>query len=360
MDGPVWTPPPGSGDVPGSLSRLRPWTGVLGLGQAMVDYAAQVDDAFLAELGLGAGIKGTRQVVGLETKNAVQDRIMEARSIRAGGSLTNTLLALARLGVRGDMACNIGSDLEGQLYRAELDRNGVGTLCEAPAGSSTGTVIVLTTPDAQRTMLSYTGTSSLLRFDAMLERAIVRSRVLVIEGYLWELPDTVDAIKRAVQVAKRHGVLVAFAASDVSCIRANRDAFLEFLAQDVQVLFANAEEAAMLAGPKYDGSAPAAAAALGARIPMVAVTDGSSGSVLRFNGVQEFIPSTVCKAVDTCGAGDAYAAGILYGIVNGLTTVECGDVASRVAAMVVAQQGSRLSAADADSVRQLYSAELHS
>ena len=77
-------------------------------------------------------------------------------------------------------------------------------------------------------------------------------------------------------------------------------------------------------------------------------------------GCRSSSPSTVCKAVDTCGAGDAYAAGILYGIVNGLTTVECGDVASRVAAMVVAQQGSRLSAADADSVRQLYSAELHS
>ena len=111
----------------------------------------------------------------------------------------------------------------------------------------------------------------------------------------------------------------------------------------------------MLAGPRYDGSAPTAAAALGARVPMVAVTDGSSGSVLRFNGVQEFIPSTVCKAVDTCGAGDAYAAGILYGLINGLTTVECGDVASRVAAMVVAQQGSRLSAKDADSVRLMYS-----
>jgi sugar/nucleoside kinase (ribokinase family) len=109
--------------------------------------------------------------------------------------------------------------------RTKLQRANVHFLSQPIVDGTTGSVIVLTTPDAQRTMLSYQGMSSVVHFDTNLASAISKSRILVVEGYLWEIPETIEAIAQACEAAHRQGVLVALTASDVSCVKRHHQQF---------------------------------------------------------------------------------------------------------------------------------------
>ncbi|CAM0956095.1 unnamed protein product [Alopecurus aequalis] len=199
---------------------------VLGLGQAMVDFSGMVDDEFLERLGIE---KGTRKVVNHEERGQVL-RAMDGCTYKAaaGGSLSNSLVALARLGssrttsypeLRIAMAGSVGSDPLGSFYRQKLRRANVQFLSKPVKDGTTGTVIVLTTPDAQRTMLAYQGTSSTLAYDSDLAELVSKSNLLVVEGYLFEFAHTIEAIKQACEDAKKNGAIIAVSASDVSCIK---------------------------------------------------------------------------------------------------------------------------------------------
>ncbi|MCO5608194.1 hypothetical protein L7F22_062400 [Adiantum nelumboides] len=327
---------------------------VVGLGQAMVDFSGMVGDQFLDNLQLE---KGIRKVVNHEERGKVLSALSgHSFKASAGGSLSNTLVALARLGsatsrypeVRVAMMGSVGSDPLGHFYRAKLLKAHVRFLSPPIVEGTTGTVIVLTTPDAQRTMFSYAGMSSVVNFDATLSRAISAARVLVVEGYLWELPQTIDAIVEACDTAHRNGVLVALTASDVSCIVRHRKQFWDLMASRADIVFTNSNEAKALCGLGADASARLAACLLSQHCPFVSVTDGAQGSYLGVTGQVTYVSPAACVPVDTCGAGDAYAAGVLYGILMGVSDLKgMGNLAARVAAVVVGQQGTRLKQRDA-------------
>ncbi|KAG0569113.1 hypothetical protein M758_6G061600 [Ceratodon purpureus] len=322
---------------------------VVGLGQAMVDISASVGDDFVERLGL---VKGTRKVVNHEESwKVLRDIDGRDYKVSAGGSLSNTLVALARLGMASSknsaqnvaMTGSVGSDHLGDFYRTKLLRANVHFLSQPVVEGTTGTVIVLTTPDAQRTMLSYQGMSSIVNFDTVLASAIAKSRVLVVEGYLWEISQTIDAIAQACEAACQQGVLVALTASDVSCVTRHRQQFLDVMCKSTDILFANADEARALCGFGENSTPEQAAKHLNQFCPLVSVTDGARGSYIGLRGELVFIPPAPCVPVDTCGAGDAYAAGVLYGLLRGIPDVKgMGDLAARVAAIVVGQQGTRL------------------
>ncbi|CAA7406644.1 unnamed protein product [Spirodela intermedia] len=327
---------------------------VLGLGQAMVDFSGMVDDGFLQRLGIE---KGTRKVVNHEERGRVL-QAMDGCSYKAaaGGSLSNTLVALSRLGrhsiggrdLKVAMAGSVGSDPFGGFYRAKLRRANVNFLSEPVKDGTTGTVIVLTTPDAQRTMLAYQGTSSTVLYDSSLASLISKTNILVVEGYLFELPDTARTIMKACEVARESGALVAVTASDVSCIRRCFDHFWEIIGGYADIVFANSAEARAFCEFSPAESPVAAARYLSHFVPLVSVTDGPQGSYIGLKGEAIYIPPTACSPVDTCGAGDAYASGILYGVLRGTSDLKSmGMLASRVASIVVAQQGTRLRVNDA-------------
>eukprot|EP00252_Welwitschia_mirabilis_P015696 TRINITY_DN3473_c0_g1_i1.p1 TRINITY_DN3473_c0_g1~~TRINITY_DN3473_c0_g1_i1.p1 ORF type:complete len:458 (+),score=74.22 TRINITY_DN3473_c0_g1_i1:290-1663(+) len=327
---------------------------VLGLGQAMVDFSGMVDDCFLEKLGLQ---KGTRKIVNHEERGTVL-QAMDGCSFKAaaGGSLSNTLVALARLGggfnceppLRVAMAGTVGSDPLGHFYRAKLKRAGVTFLSKPVKDGTTGTVIVLTTPDAQRTMLSYQGMSSVVSFDESFSNLIARSKILVIEGYLCEFPQTIEAIAEACKVAHRNRVLVAVTTSDVSCIVRHHKKFWDIIADHADIIFANSDEARALCCFSSSTDPLLAAKYLSHYSPLVSVTDGESGSYIAVKGKAIHIPPAPSVPIDSCGAGDAYAAGILYGILKGSSCLgSIGNLASRVAAVVVGQKGTRLSEDDA-------------
>ncbi|KAJ9180917.1 hypothetical protein P3X46_009104 [Hevea brasiliensis] len=327
---------------------------VLGLGQAMVDFSGMVDDEFLERLGLE---KGTRKVVNHEERGRVL-RAMDGCSYKAaaGGSLSNTLVALARLGCKPisvpslsvAMAGSVGSDPLGDFYRAKLCRANVNFLSSPVKDGTTGTVIVLTTPDAQRTMLAYQGTSSTVNYDACLATIASKTNMLVVEGYLFELPDTIKTITRACEAARRSGALVAITASDMSCIERHYDDFWEIVENYADVVFANSNEARALCDFSPKESTISATRYLSHFVPLVSVTDGPRGSYMGVKGEAVYIPPFPCVPVDTCGAGDAYASGILYGLLQGVSDLKgMGTLAARIAATVVGQQGTRLRVQDA-------------
>jgi sugar/nucleoside kinase (ribokinase family) len=174
--------------------------------QAMVDLSVdQVEDELLESLGAA---KGSRRLVSLEQRTAVLERLRGREyAVAAGGSLSNTLVALARLGqagaaARGEpplrvgMAGLVGDDPLGEFYAAQMRGAGVDLASPPRAGAATGTVTVLTSPDAQRTMLSYPGSAVEVEVDAGLGAAIAASRLLVLEGYLWELPGAAATVAK--------------------------------------------------------------------------------------------------------------------------------------------------------------------
>lgn len=340
-----------------SASVLPEKWDVLGLGQAMVDFSGIVDDEFLRKLGLE---KGTRKVVNHEERGKVL-RAMDGCSYKAaaGGSLSNSLVALARLGGGGGwsvggptlnvaMAGSVGSDPLGGFYRQKLRRANVSFLSPPVSDGTTGTVIVLTTPDAQRTMLAYQGTSSTVSYDPSLANIISKTSILVVEGYLFELPDTIKTITQACKDARKSGALVAVTASDVTCIERHYDEFWEIVENYADIVFANSDEARALCHFSSDESPVSVTRYLSHFVPLISVTDGPRGSYIGVKGEAVYIPPSPCVPTDTCGAGDAYASGILYGILRGMSNLKgLGTLASRVASVVVGQQGTRLRVQDA-------------
>ncbi|XP_028789075.1 uncharacterized protein LOC114745100 [Neltuma alba] len=337
----------------GSFLLPERWD-VVGLGQAMVDFSGTVDDEFLKKLGLE---KGTRKVVNHEERGKIL-QAMDGCSYKAaaGGSLSNSLVALARLGSRSiggpvinvAMAGSVGNDPLGGFYREKLRRANVQFLSAPITGGTTGTVIVLTTPDAQRTMLAYQGTSSTINYDATLANIVPKTNILVVEGYLFELTDTIRTITKACEEAHKSGALVAITASDISCIERHFDEFWEIIENYADIIFANSDEARVLCNFDANESAASAARCLSFFVPLVSVTDGHRGSYIGMKGETVYIPPSPCIPVDTCGAGDAYASGIMYGVLRGISDVKrIGKIAANVAATVVGQQGTRLGVSDA-------------
>jgi sugar/nucleoside kinase (ribokinase family) len=317
-----------------------------------------VDDAFLASLRLD---KGSRKLIGHEERSEVLRRLDgESYACNAGGSLSNTLVALSRLGAAAGtplpvgLAGSVGGDALGDFYRSKMRRAGVSFVSEPQLDGTTGTVIVLTTPDAQRTMLSFLGTSAEVRCDSALEGAATSAQLLVVEGYLLEQADTVAAITQAVAAARAAGTLVALTCADVGVVRAHGAAFRAVLDAGVDVLFANAAEAAELAGVE---DAAAAATALAGCVSMAVVTDGSRGAQLATAaGGVTHIPAHWAAAapVDTCGAGDAYAAGVLYSLLRGVSLQQSGAFGARVASAVISKHGARLCEEDATNLAAVF------
>jgi sugar/nucleoside kinase (ribokinase family) len=362
----------------------------------MVDYAGYVSDDFLQDV-LGelnqekkklksngnsneedeeeeSYKKGDRVIVSVDQLGSVLNKLDSTDfKVTTGGSLSNTLVALSRLGGAGvkakesspngpnsnnilkvGMAGLVGSDPVGSFYRAKMDRAGVEFLSDA-AHSTTGTVIVLTTPDAQRTMLSHfpqqTGAESSCMLTPQVVNSIVSSRVLLVEGYLWECGSTVIAsLMEAMRVAQENGALVCMTLSDTSVVNTHFDSLWEVLRERrlVDIVFANSLEAQALTKAS---SPKSAALALAQHTRVVScVTDGHRGSHVAGMGACQVVPPYWMPKgpLDTCGAGDAYAAGALYALLRGASIRGMGYSGARVSSTVISQRGARLKTEDAD------------
>lgn len=309
---------------------------VYGVGNAIMDLQVQCRDAVLDSIGVEKGIMTL-------SEEAQQRQVLAGLSDHpvnqcSGGSAANTIVGVADFGGKAAYACKVGSDAFGTQYLDEMRSLGINVEV-APSQGDTGTCVVLITPDAQRTMLTHLGVSSTLGPDDINAAEIARAKYVYIEGYLFTGDSTKAAALKAIELAKQQGVKVALTVSDPFLIDLFRDQFIELIEGPVDLLFCNEQEARALTG--CDDPVDCAQA-IHKHAENVALTLGKNGSILMHEGEVIAVESLPVKAVDTTGAGDMYAAGVLYGITNGLSWQQAGHLGSHAAAQIVSRLGARL------------------
>lgn len=314
---------------------------VFGMCNALFDIQAEVSDAQLDGLKLS---KGAMMLLSDEEQKAIVPQVYtEIVHTEAGGSGANTMIGIAQLGGLAAFTSRVGRDEHGRMYREGLEKLGVvASLCEGEG--DTGISLILVTPDAQRTMLTYLGQSQSVTAGDLDLDAIRASKYLYITGYLWDTDSQKEAVLTAMRTANEAGVKVALSLSDPFCVGRHKADFLELLEKHVDVVFANKDEACGL----MDETDPLEAAKALAKLAggLSVVTRDSSGSVLvQGDEIVEVSVFTVTP-VDTTGAGDMYAAGILYGLTQRLSLEKTGKIASWCAAQIVAKLGPRLEVLD--------------
>ncbi|MEW4490542.1 adenosine kinase [Thalassoglobus sp. JC818] len=309
---------------------------VFGVGNALVDIQAKVDESTLNRLDFQ---KGVMTLVDGEVQQEVLNAIAGIDVTRcAGGSAANTIMGIVGFGGTASYACKVASDEIGQFFLQDMRKQGITVEVPTNDGQS-GTCVILITPDAERTMLTSLGVSITLTPEDIQESAIRQSKFVYVEGYLFTQEPTRSAALKAIELAKKHDVKVAFTVSDPFLIQYHKDEFLSLIEGPVDLVFCNLDEARALTG-KHD--AVDCAHELHNHAENVALTLGGDGSVLMHEGAVIPIEGVEVSPVDTTGAGDMYAAGILYGITNGMTWKQSGRLASHAAARVVGQLGARL------------------
>ena len=309
---------------------------VVGIGNALVDVIAHAGDGFLAAHGL---VKGSMELI--DTERAVELYAALGAAVEmSGGSAANTMCGVASLGGRAAYLGKVGTDDLGAVFGHDLAAVGVAFRPGAPSDEvPTGRCIIVVTPDAQRTMSTYLGVSSLLGPSDLDEDVIGAGAVLYMEGYLFDRPDAKAAFRRAATVAHQHGRKVSLTLSDSFCVDRHRDDFAELVRESVDLLFGNEDELCSL---YRSADLDSAITEVRRHCELVAVTTGAAGSrIVTPDGVVDVPVEPVERVLDTTGAGDLYAAGFLYGYTHGRPLAECGRIGSLAAGEVISHVGPR-------------------
>jgi len=313
---------------------------LVAVGSPLLDVLATTRDEVLAQVGLS---KGSMTLIDLAQADAVQ-QIMEAPRFVSGGSVANTAVGLAELGGRAGYIGAVADDEVGRTYVEDLRAAGVvfePVYSGSPEGEvlGTGRCMVLISDDAERTMGTYLGAASTLKVSGVSSAFVERASVVLLEGYLWDVDTAKEAMRHAAATAHDADGSVALSLSDPFCVARHQREFLDLLVDDIDILLGNEEEITMLFGaPSYRG-ALAAAEETGL---LVVMTRGAAGSVvLTAHGPEEVPAAPVERVVDTTGAGDLYAAGVLYGLTHGMDPVESARLGGLCAAEVISHTGAR-------------------
>jgi sugar/nucleoside kinase (ribokinase family) len=320
---------------------------IYGMCNPIFDLQAEVSHEKLGELGYAAG---GMFLIDHEAQRALVPQVYDhIVNTAAGGSGANTIIMAAMLGAKCAYTGHLGADEHGRLYRQGMLDVGIRPNLGESDGD-TGICVVLITPDAERTMITFLGLAQSLVAEDVNTEDLAASKYLYVTGYLWDTEGQKAAVKRAMAEANAHGVKVALSLSDPFCVNRHRDDFLALIDEHVDVLFGNDAEVLALTGAT---DVDDAARQLATRCGLVAVTVGKSGSILATPDDLVRIPVYKVEAVDSTGAGDAYAAGILFGLAEELPLSAAGRIASYVAGKVVGKLGPRLDTVDHDAIRLL-------
>lgn len=318
------------------MSHTPPSVDVVGIGNALVDVISTESDELLISLGM---TKGAMDLIDEDRMAVIYDAMGPGTEV-SGGSAANTLAGLASLGGRGHFIGRVRDDQLGRVFAHDIRSIGVG-YASPPAedGPATGCCLILVTPDAQRTMNTFLGASSLLG-PSDIDPEVVRDAAIVyLEGYLYDRPDAQAAFELAASIAHDAGRRVALTLSDTFCVERHHAAFTDLVHGHVDLLFANEAELGALSGHEdFD----VAVAHVAEHCPLVVVTRSERGAVVVAEGERIDVPAErVEQVIDTTGAGDQFAAGFLYGLANGETMETCARLGAVAAAEVISHVGPR-------------------
>ena len=317
---------------------------VIGLGNALLDVIVPVTEDFIDDCHL---IKGGMTLVSSERADFLYQEAkrflrrtqghIEAIQQVSGGSAANTIAGIAALGGAAAYVGRVGKDIFGDNYLRDFQNLTVATPF-IPKDGETGRCFVFVTPDAQRTMETFLGIAIKFSCEDLSFDSIAASKILYLEGYLWDPPLAKEAFLEASRIAHRYKRRVALSLSDSFCVERHREDFKTFIKEYVDILFANEGEILSLT---QSHSIDHAIEYLKTLNILAAVTCGEKGSLLVNQDVVMPISSYPTHVVDTTGAGDAYASGVLFGLAQEYPLEKCGMLGSQCAAHVISHFGGR-------------------
>lgn len=310
---------------------------VYGVGHALVDVQYAVDAALLSQLAIE---KGVMTLIDQPRQEELARALAQAPIAScSGGSAANTMIGVAMFGGSAYYACQVGDDEWGDFYLRDLEAAGVGASPRCRIAGITGQCTVLITPDADRTLNTFLGVGSTIGPERIEEDIVADSRYVYLEGYLVGTDNGMETCRTAQRLAQAHGVPVAVTLSDPMVVDSARDRFTELAEAGIDLLFCNADEAMAYTGAS---GREAAALKLSKAVSRICVTCGPAGALLYEGGERFMVPGVPAQAVDTTGAGDLFAGGVLFGLTHGYSFTDAGRLGAYAAAQVVARYGSRL------------------
>ncbi len=310
---------------------------ILGIGNAIVDVLAKVDDEFLNKNKL---IKGSMKLINKAEFEDLKKEI-KIEKVIAGGSVANTMAGIAYLQGNASFIGKINSDKFGEMYRKSLqDINVNFSYLEKDEDSSTGASIILITPDSERTMCTYLGISSYLSSDDINENNIAAHELIFLEGYLWDKGISEKMFKRTIDIAKRNKIKIAMSLSDIFCVTRHKQDFYNLLKNDLDILIGNENEINELANKK---SLLDSINQLKELNKLIVITRSESGSMaIKNNEIINCNSVKVNKVLDLTGAGDLFAAGFFKEYLDKSDIKKCLETGSMLASKIIQKIGARL------------------
>lgn len=310
---------------------------VAGIGNALMDALVLVDDENLVdELGL---VRGIMHPVDHAAWEDVYDRVKHLGvTLDSGGSCANVIATLGRLGARVVYRGQVGDDELGRIYAARMIESCGHVALKVAPGHHTGKCLsIISKRDAERTMVTDLGAAITLDDLGDYGHVLASANIAHFTGYTLLPGKMRELIEGAMAQAKAGGARISLDVADPFVVNATKDYLWEVLNKYVDIAFLNAEEARALTDEAPEKAARIVAERAGVRT--VCVKLGGRGSIVFHEGAEYAIPIYKVKAVDTTGAGDAYAGGFLYGMSRHWSPELSGQLGSRVAALAVAQVG---------------------
>jgi len=309
---------------------------VVAIGNAIVDIIARCEESFLVRNGIE---KAHMHLVDADRITALYNDIGQAIEI-SGGSAANSMVGLSSFGGSAAFIGKVADDEFGKIFAHDVRAANVFFDSKPVSGAApTSRSLIAVTPDGERTMNTFLGISTDLD-DGEIDPALIeKAQITYLEGYLFDQAEAKTAFRQAVSIAKDKGRRVALTLSDSFCVDRHREEFRTLIKDGIDILFANeAEITALYQTSVFEDAANLA----GQDVDIAAITRGSEGSVIYSNqAATKIAVSPVSQVVDTTGAGDLYAAGVLFGIAKGLDTEKCGALGSLAAAEIISHVGAR-------------------
>ena len=307
---------------------------ILGIGNAIVDVICKVEDQYLINNKL---IKSTMKLVNEnEFKNLLST--LKIEETISGGSVANSIVGLSQLENDVGFIGKINTDDLGQKYEEGLIKEKVQYFYNKKKEiSPTGTCLILITPDAERTMVTFLGIAGKISEKDINEKAIKKSEMIFLEGYLWDEGEPKSAFDKAMSLSKKK----AMSLSDQFCVDRHKESFLNIVKNELDITFANEQEIKSLINAKNSDEV----ITFGKELEkLLVITRGSKGSVaIKGNEIFECDGQKNLKIIDLTGAGDLFAAGFLHGYINNFNINECLEKGTEMSSKITQKIGARLS-----------------
>ena len=306
---------------------------ILGIGNAIVDVLCRVDDKFLIKNSL------TKSTMKLITETEFQNLLtkLSIEETISGGSVANSIVGLSQLGNEVAFIGKVKDDDLGQKYEAGLTKENVNYLySKKNEPISTGSCLILITPDSERTMCTFLGTAGKINDHDINADYINKAEITFLEGYLWDEGEPRKAFDKAINNSNK----VAMSLSDLFCVERHKDQFLELVKNKLDIIFANEQEILSLINSQSFDDAITFSKDLNKNI---VITRGEKGAVAINQGeLVECAAKKNLKVTDITGAGDLFAAGYLHGVINNMSTQDSLNKGTELSSKIIQKIGARI------------------